>query len=179
MNTHTSQTSNTSESVSSDLRPIPWLDPTTSAAIHGIIRALAQDHPEAQAVILFGSVARREERSLDDPEPSDVDLLLLLDAHAVDPTVERLSYQQELALRATVGEADYRLSAPRVIQVLFVYRMLAGWDPLFIENVARDGILLWSRGPLPDPLAAVTERTLPSKESLVPEAALGGERVES
>jgi predicted nucleotidyltransferase len=98
MNTHTSQTSNLSESIAPDVRPIPWLDPATNAAVHEIIRALAQVHPEAQAVILFGSVARREERSLDDPEPSDVDLLLLLDAHAVDPTVERLSYQQELAL---------------------------------------------------------------------------------
>ena len=31
-------------------------------------------------MIIFGSVARREERPLDDPEPSDVDHLLLLDA---------------------------------------------------------------------------------------------------
>jgi predicted nucleotidyltransferase len=168
MNTHTSQTSNLSESIAPDVRPIPWLDPATNTAVREIIRALAQGHPEAQAVILFGSVARREERSLDDPEPSDVDLLLLLDAHAVDSAVERLSYQQELALRATVGEADYRWSAPRVIQILFVYRTLAGWDPLFIENVAQDGILLWSRGPLPDLLATVAERTLPTMESLVP-----------
>jgi predicted nucleotidyltransferase len=150
------------------VRPIPWLDPATNAAVHEIIRALAEDHPEAQAVILFGSVARHEERSLDDPEPSDVDLLLLLDAHAVDPALERLSYQQELALRATVGEADYRWPAPRIIQVLFIYRTLAGWDPLFIENVARDGILLWSRGPLPDRLETVAERTLPPMESLIP-----------
>jgi predicted nucleotidyltransferase len=168
MNIPTSHTSNTTESVAPDVRPIPWLDPATNAAVREIIRALAQDHPEAQAVILFGSVARREERSLDDAEPSDVDLLLLLDAHAVDPTVERLSYQQELALRATVGEADYRCPAPRIIQVLFIYRTLAGWDPLFIENVAQDGIVLWSRGPLPDPLAEITQRTLPSTESLVP-----------
>jgi predicted nucleotidyltransferase len=179
MNTHTSQISNTSESVAPDVRPIPWLDSATNTAVREIICALAQDHPEAQAVILFGSVARREERSLDDAEPSDVDLLLLLDAHAVDPDVERLSYQEELALRATVGEADYRWPAPRVIQVLFVYRTLAGWDPLFIENVARDGILLWSRGALPDPLAAVTERKAPPMESLVPQAAIDGERVEN
>jgi hypothetical protein len=79
-----------------------------------------------------------------------------------------LSYQQELALRATVGETDYRWPAPRIIQVLFVYRTLSGWDPLFIENVARDGILLWSRGPLPDPLKVVAERTLPSMERMVP-----------
>jgi predicted nucleotidyltransferase len=179
MNIPTSQISTTSSSVAPDVRPIPWLDPATNAAVCAIIRALAQGHPEAQAIMLFGSVARREERSLDDPEPSDVDLLLLLDAHAVDSDVERLSYQQELALRATVGEADYRWPAPRVIQVLFVYRTLAGWDPLFIENVARDGILLWSRGLLPDRLAAVAERTLPSMESLVPSAALGGERGET
>jgi predicted nucleotidyltransferase len=152
------------------------LDSATNTAVREIIRALAQGHPEAQAVILFGSVARREERSLDDPAPSDVDLLLLLDAHAVDPALERLSYEQELALRATVGEADYRWPAPRIIQVLFVYRTLAGWDPLFIENVARDGILLWSRGPLPDPLVALTKPMLPAMEPWVPSTALSGER---
>jgi predicted nucleotidyltransferase len=168
MNIPTSQTSNQSESIAPDVRSIPWLDPATNTAVREIIRALAQDHPEAQAVILFGSVARREERSLDDPEPSDVDLLLLLDASAADPDLERLSYQQELALRATVGEADYRWPAPRIIQVLFVYRTLAGWDPLFIENVARDGILLWSRGPLPELLEVVTQRTLPAMERMVP-----------
>ena len=35
---------------------------------------------------------------------------------------------------------------------------LAGWDNLFISNVARDGVLLWARRPLPDALAPVMAR---------------------
>jgi len=137
---------------------IPWLDPATAASVVDITQSLAEHHPEAQAVILFGSVARRDERSLDDTQPSDVDLLLVLDAAAVDPGAQRLTREQELALHRTVGEADYRHQSPREIKVLFVYRDLARWDPLFIENVARDGVLLWARAPLPEPLAPIEER---------------------
>lgn len=137
---------------------IPWLDPTTAAAVVDICQSLAERYPETLAVILFGSLARHEERPLDDPEPSDVDLLLLLDAAALDPHAERLTREEELAITQTIGEADYRHRSPREIKVLFMYRDLARWDPLFIENMARDGILLWARGPLPEPLAAVAER---------------------
>jgi predicted nucleotidyltransferase len=138
--------------------PIPWLDPETAAAVVDIVQSLADLHPEAQAVILFGSVARHDERPLDDPEPSDVDLLLLLDAAALDPASERLTHERELALTGTIGEADYRHRAPREIKFVFVYRDLARWDPLFIENVARDGLLLWARAPLPGPWASIEER---------------------
>jgi predicted nucleotidyltransferase len=137
---------------------IPWLDPATAAGVVDIVQSLAVDHPEALAVILFGSVARREERPLDDREPSDVDLLLLLDVDAVHPGAYRLSYEEELALHRTIIEADYRQQSPREIKVLFVYRDLERWDDLFLENVAHDGILLWARCPLPAPLAAIAER---------------------
>src|SRR5262245_16593020 len=86
---------------------IPWLDPTTAAAVDYIVQSLAVGHPEALAVILFGSAARHQERPLDDLEPSDVDLLLLLDASALDPLARRLSREQELTLHHTIGEADY------------------------------------------------------------------------
>lgn len=141
--------------------PIWWLDPQTAAGVTDIAQSLARHHPEVQAVILFGSVARREERPLDDPEPSDVDLLVVLDASAVEPGAQRLSHQRELALRATIGEADYRQRSPREINVFFLYRTLAGWDELFLENVARDGLLLWARGPLPEALAPIERRGLP------------------
>jgi hypothetical protein len=36
---------------------------------------------------------------------------------------------------------------------------LAHWDAVFGENDARDGLLLWARGPLPPALAAVEEPT--------------------
>ena len=134
------------------------LDPETVASVIDICQSLIESHPEAIAVILFGSVARREERPLDDPEPSDVDLLLLLDATLRTEGASRLTRDQELALHNTIGMADYRHHAPREIKTLFVYRDLERWDSLFVENVARDGILLWSRAPLPMPFAPIAER---------------------
>lgn len=131
------------------ITPISWLDPITAVAVDDIAQTLATRYPEVQAIILFGSVARHEERPLDDPNPSDVDLLLVLDPSAVNPTASRLTHTQELALSATIGEADYRHHSPRAINVLFVYRDLVGWDSLFIDNVARDGIVLWARGEVP------------------------------
>jgi hypothetical protein len=137
---------------------VPWLDPATAAGVVDIVQSLAAGHPEAYAVILFGSVARREERPLDDPEPSDVDLLLLLDVPVARPGVRGWTHEQEVALVHTIGEADYRQRAPREIKYIFATRDLDGCDDLFVENVAHDGILLWARGPLPVPLAAIAAR---------------------
>lgn len=131
------------------IAPIPWLDPVTATAVDDIARMLVSHHPEVQAIILFGSVARREERPIDDPNTSDVDLLLVLDPSVVNPNAARLTHAQELALRATIGDADYRHRSPRAINVLFMNRDLANWDSLFIENVARDGIVIWARGAVP------------------------------
>jgi predicted nucleotidyltransferase len=142
---------------------IPWLDPETAADVVDITQSVAEQHPEAQAVILFGSVARREERPLDDPEPSDVDILVLVDPKLYDPTSERLTQELQLALFHTIGEADYRHRlAPREIQTLVVQHDLKDWDPMFIENVARDGVLLWARSPdsLPSQWTMVGSRDL-------------------
>jgi predicted nucleotidyltransferase len=120
-----------------------WLDPETAVDVVDITQSVAAEHPEVQAVILFGSVARRDERPLDDPQPSDVDLLLIIDPAIVNPGAERLIHQQELALHHTIGEADYRhRTAPREVKAIFMNRDLARWDDMCIENVARDGILL-------------------------------------
>jgi predicted nucleotidyltransferase len=137
---------------------IPWLDRATAAGVVDIVRSLAAGHPAAYAVILFGSVARREERPLDDPEPSDVDLLLLFDPAVLDPAARELTREQELALIHTIGEADYRQQSPREIKFIFAPRTLEGCDELFIEHVAHDGILLWARGLLPKPLAPIAAR---------------------
>jgi len=142
---------------------IPWLDTETAAAVTDITKSVAAQHPEVQAVILFGSVARREERPIDDPEPSDVDLLIVLDAAVLNPMATRLTRTQNLALTHTIGEADYRhRTAPREVKTLFIYQDLANWDPMFIENVARDGLLLWSRSPLPAAFALIAERAVRS-----------------
>jgi len=145
--------------LTSDIIPIvPWLDPVTAHAVADITQSLIQHHPEVQAIILFGSVARHDERPLDNLHPSDVDLLFVINAGALAPGAERLTHAQELALHATIGEADYRHRSPREINALFVHRDLAGWDSLFLGNVARDGILLWSRGDLPDALRPIQAR---------------------
>src|SRR5579884_698113 len=99
---------------------VPWLDAETAAALEDIVASVAQVHPEVRAAILFGSVARHEERPLDDPHPSDVDLLLLIDPSVLDAAATRLTHAQELALTTTIGDADYHHRAPREIQVLFV-----------------------------------------------------------
>lgn len=137
---------------------IPWLDQATSAGVTDIVHSLASQHREAYAVILFGSVARHEERPLDDPEPSDVDLLLIVDWALLNPATPESTSAQDLALVHTIGEADYRHQSPREIKFIFAARDLEGCDELFLENVAHDGILLWARGPLPAPLAAIAER---------------------
>lgn len=131
------------------IAPIPWLDPVTEAAVADIVHSLVSGHPEVQVIILFGSVARHEERPLSDTKPSDVDLLLVFDPSAINPGAARLTHGQELALRATIGDADYRHRSPRAISVLFMNCEPVGWDSLFIENVARDGIVLWARGTVP------------------------------
>lgn len=123
---------------------LPWLDVQTARLVGAIVAAVSLHHPEAQAAILFGSITRHEERPLDDPYPSDVDLLLLV---TPDPVRQRLPYAQQLALWRTIGDVDYQhRDAPREVQVTLVETTLADWDELFITNVARDGILLWRRG---------------------------------
>lgn len=123
---------------------VPWLDAHTARLVGAIVAAVAIHHPEAQAAILFGSIARHEERSLDDPYPSDVDLLLLIPP---DPATQRIPHALEHALWRTIGDVQYRhRSALREAQITLVETTLADWDELFVMNVARDGILLWRRG---------------------------------
>lgn len=127
-----------------------WLDKKTRALVKDVISLLSERHADLVAIILYGSVARHEERSLDEPDPSDVDLLVILDSD--DPHV--VLYQGD-ALFHTLGLAyDRHLDAPREVKVMFTSRTLQEWDPTFIANVKRDGIVLFTRGPLPAPLAA-------------------------
>src|SRR5438132_1488106 len=63
-----------------------WLDSETRDLIKDVIAVLSERHPDLLVVILYGSVARHEERPLDMPDPSDVDLLAILDSD--DPHVD-------------------------------------------------------------------------------------------
>lgn len=130
-------------------RAIPsWLDDETQALVIDMITTLAARHQDLLAVILYGSVARHEERSLDDPHPSDVDMLAIFNSD--DPLLE-VSQGDELSY--TLGIAYNRhLNAPREVQMLFASRTLREWDPTFVSNIARDGIVLLLRGTLPQVL---------------------------
>lgn len=98
-------------------------------------------------------VARHEARPLDDVESSDVDLLLVLD---LEPALDHLPLERRLAISHTIGLAEDRHRAsPREVNVLTASRDLGEWDAPFVENVARDGILLWSRGPLTGPFVSL------------------------
>jgi len=132
-------------------REIPvWFDKATRALVEDIINLLSERHPDLLTVILYGSVARHEERPLGANNPSDVDLLAVFDSD--DPL---LDVHQGDSLSHTLGLAYTRhLDALREVQVLFASRSLQEWDPTFIANVSRDGIILYRRGPLPAPFAA-------------------------
>jgi len=127
-----------------------WLDRETRVLIEDIIGQLAEQHTDLLAVILYGSIARYEERPLGVFTPSDVDLLAVFDSD--DPL---LAVHQGDTLSHTLGLAYTRhLDAPRDVQVMFASRTLQVWDPTFIANVVRDGIIVYRHGPLPTPFAA-------------------------
>lgn len=133
-----------------DLSAIPsWIDNETSALVKDTISLLVERHPDVQAVILYGSVARHEERPLDEYDTSDVDLLAVLDADdpQIVPQLTALSYTLILA-------EERHLDAPREVKVMFSSRTSQEWDPSFIANVKRDGIILYQRDTLPEPFAA-------------------------
>jgi predicted nucleotidyltransferase len=133
------------------MAPIPaWLDEATSALVEDTVRMLIKRHANVLlAVILFGSVARHEERPLDDSCPSDVDLLAIFD------TTDRLVKPYREDIFATIIDAcALHLDAPREVIVLLSDRTMRTWDSMFLENLARDGILLYARGSLPAPLTA-------------------------
>jgi len=135
---------------------VRWLDERSAGLVRATIATVAQRHPELRAAILYGSVARHEERPLDDAEPSDVDLLLIVEPWAGQG---RIPLEQAKAIYAAAGEAlDHYLYPPRDVQILLATPDLAGWDRAFVANVAREGMLLWARAPLPEALAAVASR---------------------
>ncbi len=132
-----------------ETRSIPaWLDERTRALIADVTRTLVERHGDRLiAVILYGSIARHDERPLSDPEPSDVDLLAVCDADK--RRVRALEENMRASLRAPW---DRHLDAPREVNVMVASRTLHEWAPCFALNVARDGVALYARGPLPPPL---------------------------
>lgn len=122
----------------------PWLDSATSRLVEETVRLLVDRHGDlVLAVFLFGSVARHEERPLDDPAPSDVDVLAIFD------TDDRLIEPHRAAIVETLGLAlDRHPNAAREVNIVFAPRTLEGWDFDFITQVTREGITLYARDPL-------------------------------
>ena len=100
-------------------------------------------------MILFGSVAQHEERSPDDASPSDVDVFTIFD------TTDRLVKPYREDIFATIIDAyALHLDSVREVNVLLSDWTMQTWDSLLLENLARDGILLYACGSLTAPLAA-------------------------
>ena len=106
----------------------PWLDARTAALVRDIVVTLASHYPDLLAVVLFGSVARHEERPLTDHAPSDVDLLAIFDSDE-DPVY----LPRGLDTTHAIGLARNRhLDAPREVQVMFASHTMREWDATFI-----------------------------------------------
>lgn len=127
-----------------------WLDEATAGLVEETVNLLIKRHGDILlAVILFGSVARHEERPPDDAYPSDVDLLAIFD------TTDRLIKPYREDIFATIVDAyAHHLDALREVNVLLADRTMQSWDSMFLDNLARDGLLLYARGALPAPITA-------------------------
>ncbi len=142
----------------------PWLDEQSAAQLDAIVASVAADHPDLRAAILFGSIARHDERPLDDSEPSDVDLMLLFDT---PQQPGRLSLEQRLAISHTIVSAMWRSSnAPREINTFTSATDLSEWDDDFVANLVQDGVALWARSPLPALLTSVERRSDKRKRAM-------------
>ncbi len=129
----------------------PWLDAESRALLEDMVVTLTQARADVLAVILYGSMARHDERTLDDAQPSDVDVLVVFNTDD-----ERIALHEGTELFHILGRAyDRHVDAPRDVKVMFASRTLGEWDSTFVTAIARDGVLLWAHGPLPVPLAAV------------------------
>lgn len=135
------------------VRIVAWLDSDTADLLRATLSAIATRQIGLIAAVLYGSVARHEERPVTARHPSDVDVLLVYDMDEVPGYADRMPVFEALVRTMAVYP-----DAPREVQVMFATRTLAEWDETFVENVAREGILLWARGPLPAALVPVEQR---------------------
>lgn len=126
----------------------PWLDPASAALVRDIVAALEASYHDLLAIILYGSIARHDERPLDATNSSDVDILAIFDTDDELVTVHR-----GLDVSHVLGPAyGQNLDAPRDVRVMLASRTLREWDPTFTASVARDGLPLFMRADLPEAL---------------------------
>ena len=138
-----------------DIPVVPWLDPETAGAVQALVVQLTALHPDIAAVVLFGSVARHTGRPLDDPDPSDVDVLVLYSVHAVSATADTRSDRvaDDRAIKAAISQTarDTLAEHPSPLQcdVHVLPNTLDQASVLFRASVAEDGITLWSSDLVP------------------------------
>jgi predicted nucleotidyltransferase len=141
---------------------VPWLDAATNGYLRRLVTLAVSANPDVEAVILFGSAARRDLRPLTDQEPSDVDVLFLMTASPGASGARRITGEQHLAIsRAEVAAYPEAFDdTMRQVQTIIADPTFEGWDRSFVDSIARDGLLLWARGALPAEIAAVAWRPL-------------------
>jgi len=137
------------------IHPIPWLDAESDRFVRHTLALLIARREDLQSAVLFGSVARRRARPLTDSHPSDVDVLLIFDA---EPGKTTISGAQHFAVSVAKVDVIDLYPDARDLQFALTLPTFAGWDGSFIENIARDGVLLWAREPLPVALHAIQKR---------------------
>ncbi len=119
------------------------LDRATNALIEDLKISLTLQFPDLLNLLLFGSVARHEERPLDNLLQSDVDLLAIFDSDD-DPLLS----QRGLQIIHTIGEAIWRhQDAPREVDVKLASRAMSEWDTDFVHHIAQDAIVLYGQPP--------------------------------
>ena len=114
-----------------------WLDAPSAALVVDIVRSL-QQYPDILAIILYGSLARHDER-----KDSDIDLLAVFD---IDQDPVSIDYPKDYI--ALLVDVEYRhYPAARELQIMRVSRDLHECDATYIEHMAQDGILLYGTWP--------------------------------
>ncbi len=138
-----------------NIRSINWLDTETAQYVRHVLTLLITQREDLRAAILFGSVARQQARPLADVHPSDVDVVLIFDTEHGRTTISGSQYSAVSATKVAVID---QYPNARDLQFALTLPTFAGWDTSFVENIARDGVLLWAREPLPPQLQAVQAR---------------------
>lgn len=147
------------------LSDVPWLDAATNRFLRRLITLAVSMSADVEAVILFGSAARQELRPLSEDETSDVDVLFVMSPSSDARHPGHITREQHLAVSLAEVEAYPSTfdDTMRQVQTILASRSFVGWDTSFVENIARDGILLWARGELPAAIAPVAQRPLSAR----------------
>lgn len=134
----------------------PWLDDDLYIGELEIVHAMILHLPDILAVILYGAAVHRQDFVSGGSGPVTLELLVIMDT---DDEQVALNAQISLTqiLTTTHGFQPNDLSE-LYMRLTFVSRGLRERENQLIATVARDGLLIWARAPVPPVLAAVAMR---------------------